>query len=111
MTGRLQYNFYDLSKLPLPGSTLAIMIADAICDACIPHHTERDCCFGPSRDPDIRACRIAWRTTFRTIRNRDLAREKTLRSESDGKRDRAPAIGRTRRDGYPAAQQKEEHAA
>ena len=109
MNARLQYNFYDLSKLPLPGSTLATVMSWASYSASQEGGSEIDCPWGTSRDSFIRACRIAWRTTFRTVR--DHARKKNLRSESDGKRDRAPALGRTSRDGCPGAQQKTEQAA
>lgn len=70
MTRRLQYNFFDLSKLPLPGSTLAQMMAEAAFEARLPSRTEQDCPFGHSRDPVIRACRLTWRATFRRMRQR-----------------------------------------
>lgn len=85
MTRRLQYNFYDLSKLDLPGSTLAQMMAEAYREARLPSRSERDCPFGHSRDAVIRACRVAWRTTFRRMRERDRTPRVTCVSSQSSK--------------------------
>lgn len=69
MNRHLQYNFYDLSKLDISHPTLAQIIADAARSGRF-GETADYCPYGTSRDPFIRACRIAWRTAFRNIRNK-----------------------------------------
>lgn len=64
----MRYNFYDLSKLPIPGSILAWIMVEAAQQAKAPHLTVHDCPYGASRDPGSRCHRIIWRTVFRRIR-------------------------------------------
>jgi hypothetical protein len=69
MSGRLQYNFYDLSTLATPGSTIAWVIADAVRAA--KYQEPIDWCpYGTSRSQLIRSCRVAWRTSFRRMQER-----------------------------------------
>ena len=67
MSGRLQYNFYDLSTLATAGSTIAWVIADAVRAAKSQEPIDW-CPYGASRSELIRSCRVAWRTAYRRTR-------------------------------------------
>jgi hypothetical protein len=78
MSGRLQYNFYDLSTLATPGSTIAWVIADAVRAA--KYQEPIDWCpYGTSRSQLIRSCRVAWRTAYRNCAEARLARAPGIR--------------------------------